>query len=429
MPGLACSASWPVRERPPSQYIVIAPSRARIVVRGDQHLFVACATPHGEHAAVREHQLQRPLEHLRLGHEADLAPDVAAHQEVVHEREVVRGEDHRTAPGDVLDRDRPCAQQRVRIERCEHPHDLVHEVRFARPRALVEAVEVLLGPRVRVDLLAHRREITHLLAHPARRLPPPGRQGYAPIRPTPSPLQARTKIAQLARAVREAGGRAPAGAVARVELELLHARAGARRVDRHRELHPIARARTAAAPEHARAHRALAAEIGARARSPQRCADRPPRKAPRDAEAAPLTRCESRHRQVGAPVADHLHERRQRAADSPRSPSHSRNTASAPSADSALAAPGARRRSSPRPCRPGARLRDDAAPATARERGGVVARAVVGDPQLAPAAAPAAGGERGRRCAPASSRAATITARAPAAGRRFGRPRCLLSRP
>ena len=31
IPGLACSASLPVRERPPSQYIVIAPPRARIV--------------------------------------------------------------------------------------------------------------------------------------------------------------------------------------------------------------------------------------------------------------------------------------------------------------------------------------------------------------------------------------------------------------
>ena len=31
MPRLACSASLPVRERPPSQYIVIAPPRARIV--------------------------------------------------------------------------------------------------------------------------------------------------------------------------------------------------------------------------------------------------------------------------------------------------------------------------------------------------------------------------------------------------------------
>ncbi len=31
MPRLACSASLPVRERPPSQYIVIAPPRPRIV--------------------------------------------------------------------------------------------------------------------------------------------------------------------------------------------------------------------------------------------------------------------------------------------------------------------------------------------------------------------------------------------------------------
>ena len=53
MPGLARSASLPVRERPPSQYMHDRSRRAsRIVVGGDERLLVAVAAAHREHAAV-----------------------------------------------------------------------------------------------------------------------------------------------------------------------------------------------------------------------------------------------------------------------------------------------------------------------------------------------------------------------------------------
>ena len=134
---------------------------------GDEHLLVARAAPHREDAAVGVDELHRSrFEELRLGHEADLAPDVAAHQEVVHEREVVGREDHRAGAGHLLGGDRARAQERVGVQRGEHPRQLIRPVRFARARALVKAVEVLLRPRVVVDLLAHRCEIAHLSVLP-----------------------------------------------------------------------------------------------------------------------------------------------------------------------------------------------------------------------------------------------------------------------
>src|SRR5271167_3146569 len=46
-------------------------------LRGDEDLFVARAPTHREDAAVGVDELHRPwFEQLRLGHEADLAPDV-----------------------------------------------------------------------------------------------------------------------------------------------------------------------------------------------------------------------------------------------------------------------------------------------------------------------------------------------------------------
>src|SRR5262249_16913421 len=52
--------------------------------------------------------------------------------------------------------------------------ELVDPVRFARARARVKAVEVLLRTRVRVDLLAHRRQLAHLCGVTSA-----GARGYA----------------------------------------------------------------------------------------------------------------------------------------------------------------------------------------------------------------------------------------------------------
>jgi hypothetical protein len=96
-----------------------------------------------EHAAGRVDVLQRRLEELRLGHEADLAADERGEKEVVHERAVVRREDDRAALRDLLAGDRARAKERQRPEAGEHAHDLVGEVRLLRARALVERDEVL----------------------------------------------------------------------------------------------------------------------------------------------------------------------------------------------------------------------------------------------------------------------------------------------
>ena len=86
----AARTSSPVRERPPSQYMTIAPPRSRIPFGGDERLLVLVAAPHREHAAVGVDPLHRRLEQLRLGHEAHAPADERAGEEVVHEREVVR---------------------------------------------------------------------------------------------------------------------------------------------------------------------------------------------------------------------------------------------------------------------------------------------------------------------------------------------------
>ena len=161
MPRLACSASLPVRERPPSQYIVIAPPRSRIVSAVMNASSSRAPRRTGNTPPWRVDELHRRLEQLRLGHEADLAAHEAAHEEVVHEREVVGREDHRAAAGHVLAGDRARAEERVGVQRCDHAHELVDPVGLARARALVEAVEVLLRARVGVDLLPHRGEIAH----------------------------------------------------------------------------------------------------------------------------------------------------------------------------------------------------------------------------------------------------------------------------
>ena len=82
---------------------------------------------------------------------------MTADEEVVHEREVVRREDHR-ALGRARSRRRSQRARKndPRVERGDDAHHLVDPVGLARARALVEAVEVLRRARVLVDLLLHR---------------------------------------------------------------------------------------------------------------------------------------------------------------------------------------------------------------------------------------------------------------------------------
>src|SRR5204863_910648 len=111
--------------------------------------------------------LHRRREQLRLGHEADLAADRRAEEEVVHEREVVRREDHRPACRDLLGGDPARAEERPRMQRGGDPHGLVDPVRVGCARALVEVVEVRGGTRVLVDLLLELGKVLlrHVRAH------------------------------------------------------------------------------------------------------------------------------------------------------------------------------------------------------------------------------------------------------------------------
>ena len=114
-----------------------------------------------------------------------------AEEEVVHEREVVRREDDRAAR-----RARCSAAIAARAEEASTRRATWRRARPRRPSpgsrvrdALVEAVEVLLGPRVLVDLRLHRREVLGVLprsasdatgcAHACRRIVPTHRRAHA----------------------------------------------------------------------------------------------------------------------------------------------------------------------------------------------------------------------------------------------------------
>ena len=239
-------------------------------------------------------------------------------------------------PGTFSDRDRPRPQEGVGVQRGHHPHGLVDPFRFAAPDTLVEAVEVLLRPRVPVDLLAHRHEVV-LLAHPVRSTSL-GRQGYAP--PPALALWARIRSSSWrARWANPAGVR-PLDAVAQRQLHLDHARARASRVDRHPQLHPVPAGERQQAPQQLTPERPLAAERRTQL-EPAARGDRPPAYPPRDPEAAPLALAEGSHRQLRPPVPHAGHQRAELAArESPRSPSQSRNSSSRRSSPG----PAARRR-------------------------------------------------------------------------------------
>src|SRR3954447_16201374 len=134
------------------------------VVGGDERFLVVEAAADREHAAVRVDPLHRRLEELRLGHERHAPADEGADEEVVHEREVVGCEDQRPVRGHLLGRDAAGAEERPRHQRGADPNRLVDPVRLACPRARVEPVEMLLRPRIAVDL---RLELGELLPHGA----------------------------------------------------------------------------------------------------------------------------------------------------------------------------------------------------------------------------------------------------------------------
>ena len=69
----------------------------------------------------------------------------------------------------VLGVDAAHAEERPRVERGGDADDLVDDVGLARARALVEAIEVLRGPRVLVDLRPDQRRPTALLVVASRR--------------------------------------------------------------------------------------------------------------------------------------------------------------------------------------------------------------------------------------------------------------------
>src|SRR3979411_1420424 len=161
MPRLGLSDSSPVRERPPSQYMTMLPPRPRTV-------FAVMTPADREDPPVVVDELRRWLEELRLGHEAHAPPREHRDEEVVHEREMVRREDHRAGVRDVLGGDAAGAKHCEAERRQDEPDHVVHPVRLPRARALVEAIEVLCRARVLVDLRLHGRP---LLTHPALAYP------------------------------------------------------------------------------------------------------------------------------------------------------------------------------------------------------------------------------------------------------------------
>ena len=131
------------------------PALAEDRMRGLERLLVAPAAKHGEHATVREDELHRPLEELRLGHELHLPAQVDGDEEVVPEREVVGGDDGRPLHRDLVRADAAGAVEEEQDRREQDPHELVDVVGPPGAGALVKAREVLGRPGVLVDLRLH----------------------------------------------------------------------------------------------------------------------------------------------------------------------------------------------------------------------------------------------------------------------------------
>ena len=299
------------------------------------------------------------------------------------------------APGTFSTEIARARRKRVGVQRGDHPHRLVDPVRFVRADALVEAVEVLLRARVAVDLLAHRREVARL-AHPVRSTSL-RRQGYAPRAAraaTPSARDSPHEVEQLARAVGEARGRAPARAVLRAGARARPRRApGAHGVDRHPELHPVAPARTAAAVPSSSPPSARWPLSGRRVLEPAARADRPPREAAREPEAARRgARAKAATASSARPPRTASTSAASSPAESPRSPSQSTNSPArrSPSRSAPASATRAAARHRRALAGRGARPTRRAPPPPARCSAVASRRAVVGHPQLRARAAPGA---------------------------------------
>ena len=159
MPRLGARRALPVRDRPPSQYMTIAPAAGEDRFGGDERLLVVVAAPDREHAAVVVDPLHRPLEKLRLGHELHLRRmNTATKKWSMNEKWLgarIAGPPAGTLSASIA-RVRKNSQP---VGRQQQPDELVDPVGLARARARVEAVEVLGRARVLVDLRLHRRDL------------------------------------------------------------------------------------------------------------------------------------------------------------------------------------------------------------------------------------------------------------------------------
>src|SRR5205807_172052 len=119
---------------------------------GGERLLVVVAPSHREDPAVAEDVGGRTVvEQLRFGHKAHAAANERAGEEVVHERAVIRSENHGTV-GHVLGPDAASPEGDEEVGHENVTRRLVRPTGFAAPGPLMEAVEVLPGPLVAVDL-------------------------------------------------------------------------------------------------------------------------------------------------------------------------------------------------------------------------------------------------------------------------------------
>ena len=112
-----------------------------------------------EDPAVAVDELHWPAKQLRLGHEPHFAAHEHADEEVIHEREVVWSQDHRSARRHTLRSNRAGTKGDHPVQRREHADDTVDPVGLACSSPLVEACKMLGRARILIDLLSHPREL------------------------------------------------------------------------------------------------------------------------------------------------------------------------------------------------------------------------------------------------------------------------------
>jgi len=113
------------------------------------------------------------------------------------------------------------------------------------------------------------------------------------------------EVQELAAPVQETGGRASAGAVGEVELDLRYAMSRADGVDRHRDLHAEAVSERQYVFERSPSQRSLPGDGRARALATAPI-NGPAREREREAEATADTNGEGRDRHIGIPRSDHV---------------------------------------------------------------------------------------------------------------------------